>query len=219
MIIAYFFQFAMSAADENFDIFEDIDCAAYKSRLLEESGNDQSAADDLFLKNSYDAWYLFYVNGGNENSKYVDGTLGCFCDDQYKKSNSISLYFEEFEVGSKTGAICSEYVIYDKMATYFHILLAICIIIINSIFFEIIVPLVQYIGYHRRTMEVILTCNMIVATFFLDLIVLPIMVQANFREYGFDILDFFKGKFTDFCSDWYPEVGSIIIVNMITFAF
>lgn len=183
MLVAYYFQFAMSAADANFDVFEDIDCDGYKAKLLSDAGNDQSKADDEFSKNAYDAWHHHYVEGGGEKTKYVDGTLGCFCDDQYKMTSGIALYFKYFEVGEKFGPICSEYVKYDKWAPYFHILLAISIIIINAIFYAIIVPLVQWIGYHRRTFEVLMTCNLIVVSYFMDMVLLPIMVHANFQEF------------------------------------
>jgi hypothetical protein len=50
----------------------------------------------------------------------------------------------------------------------------------------------------------------------LDMILLPILVGANFE--GTAIYSF-KGKHTDFDAEWYPNVGRSIVVLMYAFTF
>lgn len=136
----------------------------------------------------------------------MPGTLGCFCGDQYKEHGMHSAFIKYRKDGYEKTVqeddmeekqICYEYVLFDKLADYFHIFLAISIIIINSIFYAIIIPLVSMIGYHRRTIEVLQNCNLIVTCFLLDMLFLPIMVGMNLKEFS---ITRFKGRHTDFDS-------------------
>lgn len=66
------------------------------------------------------------------------------------------------------------------------------------------------------------SCFLLVAVFLLDLVLLPIMVGTNMSEFenlGFLSKMFSSGIHTDFDAEWYPDVGTIILVNMIVFIF
>ena len=103
----------------------------------------------------------------------------------------------------------------DKLSDYFHIVLAVSVIMINSIFYAIIIPLTGMVGFHRKTREVLHNCMLIVICNFSDMIVLPMMVAMNLKEFNYTS---FKGRFTDFEAGWYTQVGGHIFTTMIIFA-
>ena len=107
----------------------------------------------------------------------------------------------------------------DRLASYFHILLAISIIVINAIFYAVIIPLVSMIGLHRRTKEVKLCLILMVMCYYLDMFILPFWVGANLSEINEYFKYAFKGKYTDFSEDWYTHVGLHITSTMTIFAF
>ena len=83
-------------------------------------------------------------------------------------------------------------------------MLAFSIILINMMFYQIIIPLVKMIGFYRKTREEMHNCVLIVVCSLLDMTVLPIMIGSNLKEFH---LSSFKGKHTDFDGSWYPQIG------------
>ena len=123
---------------------------------------------------------------------------------------------DEYHEKVQQNRICSLYVFEYKFSMYFHMILAVTIIIINAIFFAIIEPLVERVGLHKRTPEVLMKTYMIVLCYLLDMWLLPILIGLNLKEYG--VKDF-SGLFTDFSEDWYILVGQQIFTTMVIFSF
>ena len=230
MYIAYRYQLMMYKIDADFDRFEKIECDLYKNKLLEEFKT-QDLADLTYQKNAYSTWFDHYrTNKGK--SKFVGGSLGCFCEDKFAELGATATAFryfrkdgvenskimneDEYHEKVQKNQICYQYVLEFKFSTYFHTILAVTIIIINAIFFAIIEPLVDRIGYHRRTMMVMVKTQMIVICYILDMWLLPILIGLNLKEYGFEE---FTGKFTDFSEQWYIHVGQQIFTTMLIFSF
>lgn len=95
-------------------------------------------------------------------------------------------------------------------------MIAVSIIFINLLFYFIIIPLVKMIGFYRKHREEDHNCKLIVICLMLDMIVLPILIGANFKETNKGAYD---GKHTDFDADWYTEIGRQIVTTMIFFTF
>lgn len=80
----------------------------------------------------------------------------------------------------------------------------------NTIFYLIIIPLVETIGYHHKTQENTECMNLIIACYFVDMVLLPIIIGVNFSEYLTDqrlAKSIFAGKYPDFDAAWYTDVG------------
>lgn len=104
---------------------------------------------------------------------YVNGTLSCFCDDEYQKHGASSafkyyredgldqlpalllklLHNKEEEQGTQANSrqICKNYVFYQKLTSLYYILMSIMIIIYNSLFYTFTYPVIKLIGYHTKT--------------------------------------------------------------------
>jgi hypothetical protein len=190
-----------------------------------------------FQKEAYQTWKDFYEPQSESGvvRNYVNGTLSCFCNDEYQKfglQSAFKYYREdgldqlpsglldnvldkEEELGKTTSTrqICKSYVMYQKLNTYYYLLMTIMILIYNSLFYTFTTPVVQMIGYHTKTEENILTSQAIIACLTIDMIILPIMIGTNLVEYGkhlgplSSLSFFYSGKHTDFGAEWYPDVG------------
>ena len=146
--------------------------------------------------------------------KYVNGTLSCFCDDQYQSSGLLSTMYGEY--GGKQ--ICFNYVLYQKLDSYYYIIVSVFIIVYNYLLAIITKPILKQVGFHLRTHEEKLISVVIFVCMCIDTIVLPIMIGANFVEYrDRDFLNkFFTGDNTDFGFSWYQEIGTEYVVTLLT---
>lgn len=68
--------------------------------------------------------------------------------------------------------------------------LAFSIIAINMVFYQIIIPLVKMIGLLTTNREEVLSCRLIVLCLLLDMLMLPIFIGMNLKEWGW-----LKGSF------------------------
>ena len=136
-----------------------------------------------------------------------------FREDGIEKNQNVAS--NDYVDNVQKNKICFNYIFHYKFSTYFHIILAITIIIINTIFSLIIEPMVDRIGFHKRTNAVLTKAQLIVMCYILDMWLLPIMVGLNLSEYGFSE---FKGNFTDFGEGWYAQVGQHIFMSMLIFS-
>lgn len=95
------------------------------------------------------------------------------------------------------------------------------ILLCNTMFYLIIIPLVETIGYHHKTTENKECLNLIVGCYFIDMVLLPIIIGVNFSEYLTDqrlAHAIFEGKYPDFDAGWYIDVGHQLCFNMTLFA-
>ena len=96
-------------------------------------------------------------------------------------------------------------------------ILSISILLCNTIFYLIIIPLVEAIGYHHKTTENRECLNLIVGCYFIDMVLLPIVIGMNFSEYITDhrlAHVMYVGKYADLDAGWYTDVGHQICFNM-----
>lgn len=53
----------------------------------------------------------------------------------------------------ETQSICKYYVIYEKFSSQFYWMISITVILYNSIFYAIVVPIVQLVGFYKKSDE------------------------------------------------------------------
>lgn len=160
---------------------------------------------------------------------YVNGTLSCFCNDQYE-AHGLSAAFRPYREDGRDHApnedddvaeepICQTYVLQQKFNDGFYVLLSVSILILNTIFYWIVIPLVETIGYRHRTEENRVSCLLIIACYFMDMVLLPVIIGANFTEVSDHRVAhaIFAGRYTDFDAGWYADVGHQICFNMTLF--
>lgn len=94
--------------------------------------------------------------------------------------------------------------------------MAVAVVIVNVILQMIIIPLVESIGLHRKTLFELYNCIIIVVCQFSDTIMIPLAVAMNFKEYG---MTSFTGNFSDIEAGWYTQVGGHVFTTMIIFTF
>jgi hypothetical protein len=106
--------------------------------------------------------------------------------------------------------ICKKYVFYEKMSSSYYIMVTIVILVYNMLFYMLVQPIVQLIGFHVRTNEIRLTSFTVFVCLIVDMIFLPLVLGANFIEHSDNnkiVEKIFKGKHTDFSHGWYSDVG------------
>ena len=110
---------------------------------------------------------------------------------------------------------------YQKFSTSYYWIVSIIIIIYNAIFYIIIHPFVKYIGYHSKTDEIRLTSFTIFCCLMTDMIIIPTFIGMNLMEHSDSKIStiIFKGRYTDFNYEWYPDVGIQVIITLIIFSF
>lgn len=233
LLIAYFYQFKMQAAVASRDVYEQIDCSLYADAR---SGiASAELAQVHYQQQAFQTWKNYYQDdddaGEGTQRNYVNGTLGCFCNDQYDEIG-LKAAFKLFRQDGRNASgassadgvdeepICQTYVLQQKFNESFYWLLSVSIIILNTIFYWIIIPLVETIGYQRRTAENRVSCLLIIACYFMDMVLLPIVIGSNFTEVseGRAAHSFFTGTYGDFEAGWYVDIGNQICFNMTLFA-
>jgi len=199
-----------------------------------------------FQKEAFKTWENFYnpdTDSKNQLVNYVNGTLGCFCSDQYRAEGfnvvfksfredgldqlppSILRQVEQKEEASETEVesrqICKQYVIYEKFSSSYYWLISFSIIIYNGLFYTLVVPMVKLVGFHKKSDENWLSCFMIFLCLVVDMILLPIFIGMNLVEVSDNKISksIFTGKHTDFEGDWYKDIGQQIMITMTIFAF
>ena len=142
-----------------------------------------------------DAWTNFYHNA-NKTKKFVDGSLSCFCNEQYEKygiNTAQRLYSKQVYGGTfvpsllktqNNNQICREFILFNRFNRQYRMVLAFSIIFINLLFYQIIIPLVKKIGFARKTREEELNYLYMVACMMLDMVVLPILIGSNLKEWN-----------------------------------
>ena len=100
---------------------------------------------------------------------------------------------------------------------------SIVIILMNMCFYAIIQPMIARVGFYTKTSEHRLTGLTVFVCLFLDMCVLPMFLAMSLVEHSDDPASgagtSSKGKFTDFNDQWYPDVGSGIMITIIFFSF
>lgn len=81
--------------------------------------------------------------------------------------------------------------------------------------------MVQLIGLHKKTDVLRLAAYTTIACLVTDMIILPIMIGMNLVEVSDNRISttVFRGKYTDFSEDWYPDIGRQLLTTMILFTF
>lgn len=213
----------MQATVSNFDVYEQIDCKIYSDKLSRDGhdGSDQKLHHTHFQKQAYQTWKNYYEVDPNSDAvqqSYVNGTLGCFCNDQYQQHGFYAALTQFREDGQQQAdaaddvdrrPICRKYVLFEKFNQSFYILLSVSILILNTIFYWIIIPLVETVGYHKRTNETRISCFLIIACYFVDMVVLPVLIGTNLMEVSDSRVSrsIFTGKYTDLGGGWYTDIG------------
>lgn len=153
---------------------------------------------------SYDAFY-HPVTQDDFMKTYINGTLSCFCQDEYDKygfGTAFRYYrddgydqlppkmLELIDVNEaakgeepRKEKICWSYVFQKKFQDTIYWILSIGIIIFNSLFYVFTPPAVQSIGLSLKTDETRMICNGITYCLLVDMIVLPIAIGMNLSEY------------------------------------
>jgi len=82
-------------------------------------------------------------------------------------------------------------------------------------------PLVAKVGYYTKTEEIRFTGFTLFVCLTIDMCILPLFLGMNLMEHYDNKITqaLFKGKYTDFSSDWYPDVGFGIVITIIIFSF
>lgn len=162
---------------------------------------------------------------------YVNGTLGCFCEQQYQAKGLSTIYQyyrkdgldqlppfiykviesreQQANIDVDQEQICKQFVIYEKFRSVYYWLMSFSIIIYNGFFYTLVVPLVKMIRFHKKTDENWLQCFILFTCLALDMILLPIFIGMNLVEAdNYKISSsIFTGKHTDFDGDWYKDIG------------
>jgi len=111
--------------------------------------------------------------------------------------------------------------VHDKFSSSYYWITSVTVIIYNFLFPLITKPVMSIAGFHWKTREEMMISFTLFVCLFIDTILLPFFIGANFVEYqSKDFLDkYFVGKNTDFGVEWYKEVGIKIVATMIVFTF
>jgi hypothetical protein len=176
--------------------YENFDCDLFHNSLSEDGSNTDFAIQDYsrerYQREAYSTWYNFYEAKSDENKvrNYVNGTLTCFCDDEYQ-TNGLKIYSKDYsanglESGDGDGdsaQICRSFLIYEKFSRWYFWLTSITVIIYNFLFPLITRPVFSIVGFHLRTREAMLVSFTLFICLFIDTILLPFFIGANFVEY------------------------------------
>ena len=86
---AYNLQFKMEKSLSYYNNYENFDCDLFHNSIGDNANNFEFAIQDFsrerYQREAYSTWYNFYEAKSDENmvKNYVNGTLTCFCDDEY----------------------------------------------------------------------------------------------------------------------------------------
>jgi hypothetical protein len=132
-----------------------------------------------FQKEAFQTWKNFYDPADSDSKSqlvtYVNGTLGCFCEEQYQAKGLSTIYQyyrkdgldqlppfiykvierreQEANIDVDQEPICRQFVIYEKFRSVYYWLMSFSIILYNGFFYTLVVPLVKMIRFHKRTDE------------------------------------------------------------------
>jgi len=95
IFVAYRIQFVLQKSVNHFDNYEQFDCSIFHRSFDSESVVNPSMGEAAHIilgyskvryqREAYKTWENFYESSSNANmvKSYVNGTLSCFCNDQY----------------------------------------------------------------------------------------------------------------------------------------
>eukprot|EP01041_Mallomonas_annulata_P006254 gene6254-12660_t len=167
-------------------------------------------------------------NNYNNNSNSINGDLGylkCFCLEQYKRKDLNSMKNYDFFniLTGKNEKWCNNII----RETYHIGLLRVAIagsIVFASIFVS---TLFSYIGEFEMFARIsTMQLSFIIRTFILQFVIIALMILGIFGNPPFvkvpphyqDIITLFEEDYSDFSTDWYFNIGVIIIIAVIMFS-
>lgn len=253
LFLAYNLQFDMQQSISYFDNFEKFDCDLFHNSIpdidsevkaFDDPDSDQDEGSETTLriqnytrvkyqKEAYTTWKNFYQPSTEDEqlTNYINGTLSCFCGDEFNKRgfwtafkeyradgidqlpesvrDDIEEKEEESQALVETNQICKKYVLYEKFSESYYIITSIVIIIYNALFYMLVEPIVRYIGYHIRTNEIRVISFTIFLCLVSDMFLLPLFLGMNWIDHSDNRFSnqIFRGKYTDFSHGWYTDVG------------
>lgn len=199
-----------------------------------------------FQREAYKTWQNFYDSGSTSNriKNYINGTLSCFCNNEYEQNgwsvarktyradgldqseSQLQSHLDKLdEKGlddtTQESQICRAYIISKQFSSWYYWIVSIFIILYNYLFFTLTKPILSKVGFHLRTQEQRLISLTVSVCLFIDSIVLPLLIGANFIEYPDSkfLNSVIRGKNTDFGDYWYKDVGVELVTIMILFVF
>lgn len=100
-------------------------------------------------------------------------------------------------------------------------MISVAVILYNAVFYAIVVPIVQLVGFHKKSDEQWLACFMTFLCLVTDMILIPIFIGMNLIEVSNNRISssIFTGKHTDFTGEWYKDIGQMVMILMTIFAF
>ena len=130
---------------------------------------------------------------------YINGTLSCFCDDEYTRIGFWSAFHEYRSDGNdqlmrqanysaseepedevEQNQICKTYVWSEKFNRISRILTSLLIVMFNALFYIMTYPAISTIGMHKISNETVLVTLTIFICLCLDMIFLPVLISMNF---------------------------------------
>lgn len=105
---------------------------------------------------------------------YVNGTLNCFCADEYQE-NGLAIFTKQYRLDGldqdpaelesfrvkldtkgldddvQTSQICRQYLIYQQFSDYYYWITSTTILVYNYMFQMLTKPVLSHVGFHLRT--------------------------------------------------------------------
>lgn len=155
-----------------------------------------------------------------ERSSFVNGTLGCFCDDQYDQIGwaAINTKYSRSPDSNRGpfSMICQDYLISSFFKSHFFTMSSMFTFLSNTVLILSMEPLLKSICSSNQLSERLCISAGLFVCLIVDSCCIPILVRADLREQlGGQINGFAAGKNTDFGSSWYPDQGMQLLLNMI----
>lgn len=84
----------------------------------------------------------------------------------------------------ESGYICNEYLIYQKLSSNYYIIMSLIIFVFNLLLYEMTGPILSITGFRKKTEQQNLVSIIIMICLLIDTILIPVIIGANFVEYG-----------------------------------
>ena len=165
-----------------------------------------------------DEWVNYYEQGGEEQGRQIEGTLACFCADEYGRQGDDAATNKYLSSDNKQIQTCSE-IFSDKGAVVMiKMLVSFMIVGVNIVLRGILVELIKSLRLRTVTEETNYTMVSIFVGQFVNTGLLLTLNSASFKDIdggsGPLSIVFMVGDLTDFNVEWYRSVGSIIMKTM-----
>ena len=157
-----------------------------------------------------------------QRSSFVNGTLGCFCDDQYNQVGWKAVNRKYSKSDSTRGPfskICQDYLISRTFRDYFFTLSSVVTFLTNTVFILSIEPLLKSICSSNLLRERLMISAGLFICLICDSVGVPILTRSNFSEQINEnsLLSYLlplNGQNTDFGSNFYPDQACLLLINM-----